>query len=99
MSEPANNPFFGTDFSKFMKLSPMMDAFKTPHYDMNALMNIQQTSLETLTSINQTILENVQSFAQRQGKLMQQSFEETAHLTNSLMNATMSLPLAHNTTL
>lgn len=90
MSEPEANPAFNADFSKVMDTSKMMNAFKMPNFDMNALMEMQRKNIEALTVVNQAAFENLRSFAGRQAELMRQGIEETA----GFMTASMSAPTA-----
>jgi phasin family protein len=64
-----------------------MGEFKMPGFDMTALMEMQRKNIETITTINQTIFGNLQSFVQRQAELMRQGFEETSNLMNAMMSS------------
>jgi phasin family protein len=87
MSKPAINPVSDVDFSKWMDPSKIMGEFKMPGFDMTALMEMQRKNIETITTINQTIFGNLQSFVQRQAELMRQGFEETSNLMNAMMSS------------
>jgi len=99
MSKPAANPFFETDFSKFMDMSKMMDMskkmdaskmfgdFKIPGLDVDALMAAHKKNVEAMTSANQLALESIQAFARRQAELARQSFEAATSMIQSIMAA------------
>jgi phasin family protein len=88
MSKPTTNPIFEVDFSKLMNPSKIMGEFKIPGFDMNVLMDIQRKNIEMITTINQTVVENLQSFAQRQTELMQRVLEDSSSMMNAMMSAT-----------
>jgi phasin family protein len=88
MSKPATSPIFEADFSKLMNPSKIMGEFKVPGFDMNVLMDVQRKNIEMIATINQAVVENLQSFAQRQVELMQHVFEETSSMMNTMISAT-----------
>lgn len=91
MSKPASNPFFETDFSKYMDVSKMMDMsklmgdFKMPNVE--ALMACQRKNVEAVTSANQMAMESIQTFVQRQADIARQSFEAAMAMIQAVMNA------------
>lgn len=87
MSKPAPSSAFKVDFPKLVDASKMMDTFKIPSFDMNALMEMQRKNIEMITVINQAVVENLQSFAGRQAEMIRQGFEETTNLMNIMMSA------------
>jgi len=99
MSKPASNPFFETDFSKFMDMSKIMDVskimdmskmmgdFKLPELNMEAVMSSHRKNMEAVVSTNQMVLENVQAFIQRQAELTRQGFEMAMNMIQSVMQA------------
>jgi phasin family protein len=88
MSKPSANPFFETDFSKFMDFSKVMGDFKVPSFNYEALMTAQRRNIEAMTAVNQAAFESWQALARRQADVVRQGVEEAA----SLMNAIMSCP-------
>jgi phasin family protein len=88
MSRPATSPVFDPDFSKLMNPSKIMGEFKMPDFDMNVLMDTQRKNIETITTINQAVIENLQSFAKRQAELIQGVLEDSSNMINAIMSAT-----------
>jgi phasin family protein len=87
MSKPAISPIFEADFSKLMNPSKIMEEFKVPGFDMNVLMDVQRKNIDMIAAINQSVVENLQSFAQRQVELMQHVFKETSGMMHTMMSA------------
>jgi phasin family protein len=87
MTKPTTSPVFEADISKLMDPSKVMAGFKVPGLDTNALMQIQRKNIEAMTAVSQAVLENLQSFAQRQAELMRLGFEETTSLIKAVMLA------------
>ncbi|HUY68759.1 MAG TPA: phasin family protein [Alphaproteobacteria bacterium] len=85
MSRPAANPFFETDFSKFVDMSKMMGEFKMPTYNVEAVMAAHRKNIETMSSINQACFESMQGMARRQAEWARQCLEEGAALVNAMM--------------
>jgi len=87
MSKPAANPFFETDFSKFMDVSKMMGDFKVPSVNMDAMMNTYRKNMEACATLSQAAFENMQVLARRQAEWMRQGFEEATSIVNACMAA------------
>ena len=54
--------------------------FQVPGFDANTFMKFQHRNLEALNAANQTIVQGLQTVAQRQGKLAQQSVKQFQEL-------------------
>ncbi len=87
ISKAETSPFLGADFSKLIDPSKIMAEFKVPGFDMSALMEMQRKNIEMLTAVNQTIFENLRSFAQRQAELIRQGLEETMNHMSTVMSS------------
>ena len=87
MPKSAIDSVFKADFPKLVDASKMMETFKMPNFDINALMEMQRKNIEALTAVNQAGFENLQSFAGRQVELMRQGIEEAAGLMTAVMAA------------
>jgi phasin family protein len=87
MSKPAANPFFETDFSKFMDMSKMMGEFKFPAFNAEAIMAAHRKNLETVAAINQACFESFQGLARRQAELARQCVEECAAMYNAVLSS------------
>jgi len=90
MFKSVTNPFFETNFSKLMDESKLMGGFKMPNFDMAAMMDMQRKNVEMLTALNQTALENLQTFTQNQMDLMRQGFEKTTSLLSGALSSQKS---------
>jgi phasin family protein len=102
MSKPSANPFFETDFSKYMDPSKFMDTskfmdvskamgeFKIPGFNVEALIAAQRRNIETLTAANQAAFESLQAIARRQAELARQNFEATAGAVQAVMTSQSS---------
>ena len=54
--------------------------FQVPGFDANTFVKFQHRNLEALNAANQTIVQGLQTVAQRQGKLVQQSVKQFQEL-------------------
>ena len=50
--------------------------FQVPGFDANTFVEFQHRNLEALTTANQALVQGLQTVAQRQGKLVQQSVKQ-----------------------
>ena len=87
MPKLAMNPIYEENFSKLMNPSKVMSCLIIPGYDMNILMDMQRKNVEMLTTINQAVIDNLQSFAQRQTDLVQHIFEEATSAMHTMISA------------
>ena len=55
----------------FMDLSKMMEQFRLPGVDMNALVEARRKDVEALVKANQQAYQGVQALAQRQAEILQ----------------------------
>jgi len=65
--------------------------FQVPGFDANTFVEFQHRNLEALNAANQTLVQGLQTVAQRQGKLVQQSVKQVQELlsfkpTNASVN-------------
>ena len=65
--------------------------FQVPGFDANTFVEFQHRNLEALTAANQALVQGLQTVAQRQGKLVQQSVKQFQELlsvkpTNASVN-------------
>ncbi len=90
MLKSAINPIYEADFSKLMNPSKMMSSLIMPGFNMNVLIDMQRKNMEMLTTINHAVIENLQSFAQRQTELVQHIFEEATSTMNTMISAATS---------
>src|SRR3954469_7353851 len=63
-----------TSANSFAKL------FQVPGFDANIFVKFQHRNLEALNAANQTLVQGLQTVAQRQGKLVQQSVKQFQEL-------------------
>ena len=54
--------------------------FQVPGFDANTFVKFQHRNLEALTAANQALVQGLQTVAQRQGKLIQQSVKQVQEL-------------------
>ena len=87
MSKPAANPFFETDFSKFMDMSKMMGEFKMPAFSWEAMMASHRRNMEVMVAVNQAAFETAQALARRQAEWARQGFEEITSMVNATISA------------
>lgn len=85
MSKPIANPFFETDFSKFLDVSKYASEFKFPAFNYEALMAAQRRNIEAFTAVNQAAFESLQALGRRQADLIRQSVEEATTLVNAVI--------------
>ena len=76
----ATNPFANMDFSK------MMEGYKLPGVDMDALMAAQKKNVDALTKANQTAYEGAQAVSKRQMEIMQKAMEELQSMSKSALD-------------
>jgi len=76
----ATNPFANMDFSK------MMESYKLPGVDMDALMAAQKKNVDALTKANQTAYEGAQAVNKRQMEIFQKTMEELQAMSKSAMD-------------
>ena len=57
-------------FNSFAKL------FQVPGFDVNTVVDIQRRNVEALTAANQTVVQGLQTVAQRQGEIARQSVKQ-----------------------
>jgi phasin family protein len=76
MTKTEINPLFKDGLPKLIDMSKTIGAFKMPTMDMNAIIEMQRKNIEAITTINQSILENVQSFLGRQAELLRKGMQE-----------------------
>lgn len=87
MSKPAANPFFETDFSKFMDVTKMMGDFKLPTINMEAVLAAHRRNIEVMTAVNQACFESMQNLVRRQAELARQCLEECTTMVNAAMSS------------
>jgi phasin family protein len=87
MSKPAANPFFETDFSKFVDMSKMMGEFKFPAFNMEAYITAHRRNMETVAAVNQACFESMQAMARRQAEWTRQYFEEASAAVQAVMSS------------
>ena len=68
-------------------ISKMMSEFKVPGVDMDAVLASQRKNIEALTQANQLAVEGMQAVARRQMEILRQTMEETAAMTQQMMQA------------
>src|SRR3954471_19752749 len=72
-------------------VSSVARLFQVPGFDANTFVKFQHRNLEALNAVNQTLVQGLQTVAQRQGKLVQQSVKQVQELlslkpTNASVN-------------
>ncbi|MBI1272601.1 MAG: phasin family protein [Alphaproteobacteria bacterium] len=87
MAKTTKNPFFETDFSKFMDVSKMMSDFKMPDMGFEAVMAAQRKNVEALAAANQLAFEGFQALARRQSEMVRETVQETSSLMNDAMGS------------
>jgi len=81
MAKTQSNPFLDFDFAN------MMQDFKVPGVDVEAMMSTQQRNLAALQAANNLALEGMQAVAKRQAEILQSSMEEYGKAAQELMTA------------
>jgi phasin family protein len=76
---------FGISAPGFDKLptfdaASLAQAFKLPGFDLNTVVEIQRRNIEAVTAANQTIVQGLQTVAQRQGEIARQSVKHVQDL-------------------
>ena len=54
----------------------LAQAFKLPGFDLNTVVDIQRRNVEAVTAANQTLVQGLQTVAQRQGEIARQSVKQ-----------------------
>jgi phasin family protein len=54
----------------------LAQAFKLPGFDVNTVVDIRRRNFEALTAANQTVVQGLQTVAQRQGEIARQSVKQ-----------------------
>jgi phasin family protein len=54
----------------------LAQAFKLPGFDLNTVVEIQRRNIEAVTAANQTLVQGLQTVAQRQGEIARQSVKQ-----------------------
>ncbi len=86
MSEKPTNPFAGFDVSQF-DVSKMLQQYKVPGVDMEALMAAQRKNIEALTQANQVAIQGMQEVARRQSEILAQAMQEVSTVAQQLSSA------------
>ena len=73
------NPFMNMDFSK------MLENYKLPGVDMDALVAAQKKNIEALTKANQTAFDGAQAVAKRQMEILQKTMEDLQSMSKDAM--------------
>lgn len=76
----ATNPFANMDFSK------LLESYKLPGVDMEALMAAQKKNVDALTKANQTAYEGAQAVSKRQVEILQKTMEELQTLSKTALD-------------
>src|SRR3954454_6251586 len=63
-------------FDKLPAFDAASLAFKLPGFDVNTVVDIQRRNVEALTAANQTLVQGLQTVAQRQGEIARQSVKQ-----------------------
>src|SRR3954451_11531815 len=63
-------------FDKLPAFDAASLAFKLPGFDVNTVVDIQRRNFEALTAANQTVVQGLQTVAQRHGEIARQSVKE-----------------------
>jgi phasin family protein len=81
MTKPTAYPFFEMDVSK------MMNEFKLPGVDVDAIMASQRKNIEAVTAANQLAIEGMQAVVRRQAEILRQTMEEAGGIMAEMMGA------------
>lgn len=93
MSKTASNPFFRSDFTKFMDMSRITEMpkglqdFKMPGLDFDAFMAAQRKNLQAIAQASQTAVEGVQAVLRRQSDILRQGMEESTQMFNQVVSS------------
>src|SRR3954471_3578868 len=63
-------------FDKLPAFDAASLAFKLPGFDLNTVVDIQRRNVEAVTAANQTLVQGLQTVAQRQGEIARQSVKQ-----------------------
>jgi phasin family protein len=63
-------------FDKLPAFDAASLAFKLPGFDVNTVVDIQHRNVEAVTAANQTLVQGLQTVAQRQGEIARQSVKQ-----------------------
>ena len=80
------NPFANLDPSKF-DLTKMMNEFKLPGVDMEALMETQRKNIEAVTQANKVAVEGMQAVAKRQAEMLSESMAAVSEAAKEIASA------------
>ena len=67
-------------FDKLPAFDAASLAFKLPGFDLNTVVDIQRRNVEAVTAANQTLVQDLQTVAQRQGEIARQSIKQVQDL-------------------
>src|SRR3954469_22466717 len=67
-------------FDKLPAFDAASLAFKLPGFDLNTVVDIQRRNIEAVTAANQTLVQGLQTVAQRQGEIARQSVKHVQDL-------------------
>jgi phasin family protein len=78
-------------FDKLPAFDAASLAFKLPGFDLNTVVDIQRRNVEAVTAANQTLVQGLQTVAQRQGEIARQSVKQVQDLL-SVKPSSASVP-------
>src|ERR687889_2932741 len=67
-------------FDKLPAFDAASLAFRLPGFDVNTVVDIQRRNVEAVTAANQTVVQGLQTVAQRQGEIARQSVKQVQDL-------------------
>ena len=74
-------------FSDFTKL---IEQFKLPGIDLNAVMEARRKDIEALAAANRTALEGIQSLSQKQAEILRTTMDQLQLLAKHMASGTVS---------
>lgn len=82
-----SNPFFDSDFVKFMNPATYAGQFRVPGMDGNVLAETQKKNFEAISAANRVAIEGAQAVARRQAEILQSSMEDASKAIRQLSDA------------
>ena len=77
-------------FDKLPAFDAASLAFKLPGFDLNTVVDIQRRNVEAVTAANQTVVQGLQTVAQRQGEIARQSVKQFQDLLSVKPHASVT---------
>ena len=79
-----------TSANLFGDFTKLIEQFKLPGIDLNAVMEARRKDIEALAAANRTALEGIQSLSQKQAEMLRTTMDQLQSLVNHLATGSAS---------